>query len=279
MSSLSVTLSEVLPLFALNLGVAFSAAVALWLCSIPLRDVSIIDRFFALVMLAITVASAFWSHAIGPLQWLLLGMVLLWALRITGYLTARNWGQGEDPRYSKLRNWVDNDRAFVWLSLRQVFLLQAAVLWLTTLPVQVAMQAVEVTPGWLTLAGAGLWFLGLVFESVADEQLRRFRADTDKRGTVLDSGLWRYSRHPNYFGELCVWWGIWLVACEAPLGVFTLIGPLAYSYLVINVTGQRTLDKKLAREKPGYADYMARTSGLFPLPPKRLGGSKSQTRP
>ena len=118
MPAFSVTLSELWPLFALNLGVAFSAAVALWLCSIPLRDVSIIDRFFALVMLAITVASAFWSHAIGPLQWLLLGMVLLWALRITGYLTARNWGHGEDPRYSKLRNWVDNDRVSISVGVR-----------------------------------------------------------------------------------------------------------------------------------------------------------------
>ena len=106
-------------------------------------------------------------------------------------------------------------------------------------------------------------------ETVADAQLRRFRAQPENRGTVLCTGLWRYSRHPNYFGELCVWCGIWLVACEVPLGWLTVVGPLAYSYLVVNVTGQKTLDKKLAREKPGYAEYMARTSGLIPLPPRR----------
>lgn len=269
MPELTVTLPALLPLLAQTLGAALAAALLLWLSSIPLRDVSIIDRFFALIMLAITVTSLLQAPAVGPLQYLLLGMVLLWALRITTYLTARNWGQGEDPRYSKLRNWVNDDRAFIWLSLRQVFLLQAVVLWLATLPVQVGMQAPAAEPGWLSLAGATLWLLGLVFESVADEQLRRFRAEPSNRGKVLDRGLWRYSRHPNYFGELCVWWGIWLTACEAPLGAFTLIGPLAYSYLVINITGQRTLDKKLAREKPDYAAYMARTSGLFPLPPGR----------
>lgn len=269
MPDLSITLTELFLLFALTLGVALVAALFLWLSSIPLRDVSIIDRFFALIMLAISVASLLWAPSAGPLQWLLLGMVLLWALRITAYLTARNWGQGEDPRYSKLRNWVNNERAFIWLSLRQVFLLQAVVLWLATLPVQVGMQAPQVAPGWLSLAGAVLWLLGLAFESIADEQLRRFRTDPGKRGKVLDSGLWRYSRHPNYFGELCVWWGTWLVACEVPFGFLTIIGPLAYSYLIVNVTGQRTLDKKLAREKPAYADYMARTSGLFPLPPRR----------
>jgi steroid 5-alpha reductase family enzyme len=98
--------------------------------------------------------------------------------------------------------------------------------------------------------------------------LKRFRADPANKGTVLNTGLWRYSRHPNYFGELCVWWGIFLVACDHPIGLATVIGPLVYSYLVINITGQRTLDKKLAREKPGYQEYMDTTSGLIPMPPR-----------
>ncbi|MEQ9465176.1 MAG: DUF1295 domain-containing protein [Haliea sp.] len=260
---------ELLLLFATSLGVALAAAIALWLASIPLRDVSIIDMFFALIIVAITVASLLLAPSIGPLQWLLSAMVALWALRITAYLITRNWGHGEDPRYTKLRSWVNDERAFIWLSLRKVFLLQALVLWLASLPVQLGMQLGTGAPGWLAVAGTALWLLGLVTETIADRQLQHFRKDPANKGTVLCTGLWRYSRHPNYFGELCVWWGIWLVACEAPFGFLTIIGPLAYSYLVVNVTGQRTLDKKLAREKPGYAEYMARTSGLVPLPPRR----------
>lgn len=113
-----------------------------------------------------------------------------------------------------------------------------------------------------------LWLIRFLVEWIAEEQLRRFKANPEMRGTVLQSGLWRYSRHPNYFGELCVWWGIFLVACEVPLGWLTVIGPMVYSYLVINVTGQKTLDQKLAREKPEYREYMELTSGLIPLPPR-----------
>lgn len=260
---------ELIGLLVINLGVAVAAATILWLASIPLRDVSIIDMFFALIILAITGVSFTLADTTGPLQWLLLTMVLLWGVRITAYLMARNWGHGEDPRYTRLRGWVDSERRFIWLSLRKVFLLQAVVLWLASLPVQVAMQQGTEAPGWLAIAGTALWLLGLVMETVADRQLQHFRADPANKGTVLCTGLWRYSRHPNYFGELCVWWGIWLVACEVPFGFLTIIGPLAYSYLIVNVTGQRTLDKKLAREKPGYAEYMAQTSGLIPLPRRK----------
>lgn len=259
---------DLLFLFITTVPVAFGCAIGLWLASIPLRDVSIIDMFFALIIVAITLAAFALAPSRGSLQWLLLAMVLVWALRITAHLIGRNWGHGEDPRYSKLRSWVATERAFIWFSLRQVFLLQAVVLWLASLPIQLGMQGGDGQLGWFAIAGSLLWLLGLVTETVADAQLRRFRANPENRGTVLCSGLWRYSRHPNYFGELCVWWGIWLVACEVPLGWLTVIGPLAYSYLIINVTGQKTLDKKLAREKPGYAEYMARTSGLLPLPPK-----------
>ncbi len=256
---------------AVNGALVLGAVVLLWLLSIPLRDVSIIDMAFALLLVAVAGLSLALSPAGGSLQWLLLGMVLAWGLRMSWHLVRRNWGHGEDPRYSKLRNWVGDERAFIWLSLRKVFLLQGVVIWLVALPVQVAMQgAAGISPGWLAAAGVLIWLLGLACETIADLQLTRFRADPESRGRVLDSGLWRYSRHPNYFGELCVWWGIYLVACEVPWGFLTIIGPLAYSHLVINVTGQATLDKKLAREKPAYRDYMARTSGLVPLPPRNL---------
>ena len=252
-----------------NLGVTMGAVLALWLISIPLRDVSIIDMAFAVVLFAVTLVTWAITDGAEMRKNLILLLVALWAVRITAHLVKRNWGHGEDPRYTKLRSWVADDRAFVWLSLRQVFLLQGLVLWLVSLPVQVGqIYAVPQGLGVPALIGTAVWLLGFVFETVADWQLARFRADPANRGKVLDTGLWRYSRHPNYFGELCVWWGLFLIACDNPWGLLTIIGPIGYTYLIVNVTGQRTLDKKLARDKPGYREYMERTSGMIPLPPR-----------
>lgn len=266
---MEILIQQLMPLFALNLGVAIAAVLVLWLISIPLRDVSIIDMAFALIFGLIGTV----SYAVGegaPVRKSALALLLgIWAIRITFHLVRRNWGRGEDPRYTKLRSWVNGERAFRWLSLRKVFLLQGVVIWLASLPVQAGMAFREPAAlGWPAMAGIALWTLGFLFETVADRQLTRFRSDPANRGRVLDTGLWRYSRHPNYFGELCVWWGLFLIACDHPLGVLTIVGPLVYSHLVINVTGQRTLDKKLAKEKPGYRDYMRTTSGLLPLPPR-----------
>ena len=261
---------EISLLLAINFGVAIGSVLLLWVISILIRDVSIIDMFFAVIILAITVVSFLLGDGADDRKLLLLALVGLWATRITVHLIKRNWGHGEDVRYTKLRSWVNDERSFIWLSLRKVFLLQGVVLWLCSIPVQVAMvYATPATLGWIAIVGSALWLLGFLFEWIADQQLKRFRSDENKKGTVLNTGLWRYSRHPNYFGELCVWWGIFLVACDNPVGLLTIIGPLVYSYLVINITGQRTLDKKLAREKPGYQEYMDTTSGLIPMPPRK----------
>jgi steroid 5-alpha reductase family enzyme len=266
---MEILVQELMPLFALNLGVAIAAVLALWLLSIPLRDVSIIDMAFALIFAAIATVSYLAGEG-APVRKNVIALLLgIWAVRITFHLVRRNWGHGEDPRYTRLRSWVEGERAFWWLSLKKVFLLQGVVIWLASLPVQAGMVFREPAAlGWPALTGIAVWTLGFLFETVADAQLARFRADPSNRGKVLDAGLWRYSRHPNYFGELCVWWGLFLIACDHPLGLVTVIGPLVYSHLVINVTGQRTLDKKLAREKPGYAEYMQSTSGLIPMPPR-----------
>lgn len=262
-------LPEIGTLLAINLGVAIGAVLLLWLISIPLRDASIIDMFFAVILMGIAVVSYIVGNGAADRKLLLLTLVLIWGTRLTAYLIGRNWGHGEDVRYTKLRSWVKDDRAFIWLSLKKVFLLQGIVVWIASLPVQVAMVYSQPADlGWLAVAGTLLWVLGFGFETIADQQLKRFRADPALAGTVLQSGLWRYSRHPNYFGELCVWWGLFLIACENPIAMPAIIGPLVYSYIVINLTGQRTLDKKLAREKAGYREYMHATSGLIPLPPR-----------
>ena len=260
-------LGEVLGVTA---GIALALVLLLWLVSMPLRDISIIDMAFSGLIAILLLVAWRAGGAEGVIPGLIIALVLIWACRMTFYLVRRNWGHGEDPRYTRLRQWVEPGWPFHWLSLRQVFLLQGVVIWTLTLPQQIAM----VTGGGAGFgaaagAGLGLWCLGFFFETVGDHQLSRFKADPSLRGGVLNTGLWRYTRHPNYFGELCQWWGLYLIALETPWAWIGLPGPLLYSWLVINVTGQRTLDKKLAREKPGYAEYMRATSGLIPRPPRK----------
>ena len=257
-------------IFAITAGTALLLVLLLWLVSMPLRDVSIIDMAFS-GMIALLLFVAYWcSSAQGSVAVLILCLVLVWAVRMTVYLIWRNWGHGEDPRYTRLREWVPPGWSFHWLSLRQVFLLQGAIIWLLTLPQQIVMvTGGDAGFGFFAIAGLVLWCLGFYFETVGDYQLSKFKADPQLRGQVLNTGLWRYTRHPNYFGELCQWWGLFVIALEAPWAWCGIVGPLLYSWLVINVTGQRTLDKKLAREKPEYARYIRETSGLIPRPPRR----------
>jgi len=262
---------EALVLLTINFGLIMGAVLLLWLVSIPLRDVSIIDMCFAVILFAVTAVSFVLGDGVPLRKQLLLALTGIWALRITFHLVRRNWGHGEDARYTKLRSWVDDDRAFVWLSLRKVFLLQGVVIWFVSLPVQIGQVYTAPTGlGWGAWLGTALWAVGFFFETVADHQLTQFRAAPDSKGTILSTGLWKYSRHPNYFGELCVWWGLFLIACDNPLGFLTIIGPIMYTYLIVNVTGQRTLEKKLVRERPGYQAYMEQTSGLIPMPPKKV---------
>jgi len=255
---------------ALTAAVTLALVLTLWLLSIALRDVSIIDMAFSGMIAILLLVAHQAGGAGGLIPVLILVLVMVWAVRMSVYLVHRNWGHGEDPRYTRLRKWVEPGWPFHWLSLRQVFLLQGAVIWVLTLPQQIAMVSGEQAEfGALAAVGLLLWCLGFFFETVGDYQLSRFKADPARRGQVLDTGLWRYTRHPNYFGELCQWWGLFIIALEAPWAWCGVIGPVVYSWLVINVTGQATLDKKLAREKPQYAAYMRRTSGLIPRPPRR----------
>ena len=263
-------LGDITIILIVNFCLTIGSVLLLWLLSIPLRDVSIIDMAFAIILLLITSCSYLLGAAPQNNKQLILVLVAIWAVRITWHLVRRNWGHGEDARYSKLRTWVDDDRAFVWLSLKKVFLLQGVILWLVSLPIQAAMmRSTPLELGWVALVGSFICAAGIIIETLADAQLTHFRADPSKAGTVLNTGLWRYSRHPNYFGELCVWWGLFVIACENPWGLLTIVGPIAYTYLIVNVTGQRTLDKKLAREKPGYDAYMRSTNGLIPGPPRK----------
>ena len=260
---------ELVQIFALTAAVALALVLMLWLISIPLKDISIIDMAFSAMIASLLFITYWLTGKEGAISDLTVFLVLIWAVRMSIYLIHRNWGHGEDPRYTKLRSWVPEGWSFHWLSLRRVFLLQGAVIWVLTLPQQIAMVNADAADfGVFAAVGLCMWCVGFFFESVGDYQLSQFKADSANRGKVMSSGLWRYTRHPNYFGELFQWWGLFVIALEAPWAWCGIIGPIIYSWLVVNVTGQATLDRKMAREKPEYAEYMRSTSGLIPRPPR-----------
>lgn len=199
-----------------------------------------------------------------------LALTALWGLRLAAHIYLRSRGKGEDPRYEELLSRAKGNPDLHVLA--RVYLTQGAVMWFVSLPVQVAMfQAPPL--GWVALAGIALWAVGMFFETVGDWQLTRFRNDPSTKGQVLDTGLWRYTRHPNYFGDACVWWGISLVAFEVWPGVLTLASPVVMTWLLARGTGKPLLEKDIEQRRPGYADYVRRTSGFVPLPPKRETGA------
>lgn len=200
---------------------------------------------------------------------LVLALAAAWGLRLSAHIARRSRGKGEDPRYQAMLERAPGNRTAY--AFRKVYLTQGAVMWFVSLPLQVAMFETS-APGWLAWLGVGVWAVGLFFEAVGDWQLDRFRRDPRSRGKVLDSGLWRYTRHPNYFGDACVWWGLSLVAFDAWPGVLTVLSPVLMTWLLARGTGKPLLEKGMASRRPGYADYVRRTSGFVPLPRKSEEG-------
>jgi steroid 5-alpha reductase family enzyme len=196
-------------------------------------------------------------------------MTVSWGGRLALHIGVRKRGKGEeDFRYAAMR--ADHGEAFRIRSLFTVFLFQAVLIWAIAIPVQVGQVATE--PPGLTLLdflGAAVWAVGFAFETVADRQLRTFLADPANRGRVMDRGLWRYSRHPNYFGDSLIWWGIFLVAAATPWGWTTVFSPLLMTFFLVKVSGVPMLEEALARRREGYREYMERTSSFIPWPPKR----------
>ncbi|MCH0542109.1 DUF1295 domain-containing protein [Streptomyces sp. MUM 203J] len=188
-----------------------------------------------------------------------------WGLRLAVHIALRGRGHGEDPRYARMLDKASGNRALY--ALRVVYLTQGALVWLVSLPVQVAQYA-PVPAGPFLWAGLALWAAGVAFEAVGDGQLARFKADPANRGRVMDRGLWSWTRHPNYFGDFLVWWGLFLTACATWQGAaVSLVSPLVMSYLLVWGSGKRLLERHMA-ERPGYAAYRARTSGFLPRPPR-----------
>ncbi|MEE1819902.1 DUF1295 domain-containing protein [Streptomyces sp. SP18ES09] len=190
----------------------------------------------------------------------------VWGLRLAFHIARRGRGHGEDPRYARMLDRARGSRRLY--ALRTVYLLQGALVWLVSLPVQVASLVPEPL-GAAAYAGIALWAAGVTFEATGDYQLARFKADPANKGRIMDRGLWSWTRHPNYFGDFLVWWGLYLLACASwQTAALTVVSPLVMSGLLIFGSGKRLLENHMS-QRPGYADYRARTSGFFPLPPRR----------
>lgn len=236
--------------------------IAGWLLSLVQRDVSIVDSMWSIMFLIAAVCYLYVSSNDSNRALLVVALVAIWALRLAIYITWRNWGEDEDARYQQIRK--NHSPNFEWKSLYIVFGLQAGLAWLISLPLLAAITATRPL-GILDYIGVAVWFVGFFFESVGDWQLSRFKANPDNKGKVMDSGLWRYTRHPNYFGDFCVWWGFFLIALSAG-GWWSVISPLVMSFLLLKVSGVAMLEKDIGERRPKYADYIERTNAFFPGP-------------
>lgn len=260
----------------LALAVIIAVAVVAWIISLIRRDVSIVDPLWAVMIVLGGWVYAITAPQVGPREGLVLLLATIWALRLSGYIAWRNRGHGEDRRYQEIR--ARNQPYFGLKSLYLIFGLQAVLAWIVSLPLMAALAA-DSPLALLDWLGAALWLFGITFEATADWQLSRFKADPANSGQVMDRGLWRYSRHPNYFGEFCVWWGAWLVALAAG-GLWSIISPLLMSVLLLRVSGVALLEKDIGERRPAYRDYIARTSTFFPWPPRHgVSAPEQENRP
>ena len=248
------------------LAVSIIVMTGLWAISLVLRDSSIVDIWWGVgfVVLAWTAwALAGTGSGSGLLACVL---VSIWGLRLSIHLARRNIGKGEDPRYVAMR--AKAGSAWPMRSLYMVFWLQGVIMWIVCLPVLATVASGNQAEPLIAIVGSAVFAVGFCFETVGDWQLTKFKADPGNSGKVMNIGLWRYTRHPNYFGDATVWWGLWLIAVSAGAW-WTVIGPALINFMLVRVSGKALLEKGMAETRPGYADYVSRTSGFFPLPPKR----------
>ena len=289
-------LSDVLVYFAHSAVVVFGVLTLLWAISVAVKDASLIDIFWGFGFLLVASVCLYLVPVKTPYLILLAALPIIWGLRLTLYLGKRNLGHGEDKRYVSMQKRAAkkgmSEMTWRLRSLLTIFFGQGLLIMIVSAPVWVAMAtgfvyggtrktATGITPdialsaiGPLVILGALLWLIGFLFEAIGDAQLAAFiKKNKDYDGPiddkpVLDTGLWKYTRHPNYFGNACMWWGIWLVACQAPWGWVTIFAPIIMTLLLTKVSGRDLLERDMGRRK-NYQDYIERTSGFFPMPPKK----------
>jgi len=257
--------AQVLTISAAALAVLM---VAVWAGSLRLRNASIVDIVWGTTFVLVAWIAFALGDGVDARRLLLAVLVSVWGLRLAAYLAWRNGVRHEDYRYAAMRR--RDPEGFPRRSLVTVFLLQGLLAWIVSLPVQLAASGDDPEDlGVLAAVGSVVWLVGFLFEAVGDLQLARFKADPANAGRVMDRGLWRYTRHPNYFGDFCVWWGVFLVAAETPLARIGVVGPIVMSTLLMRVSGVPLLEQSLTKRRKGYAEYVARTSAFFPRPPRR----------
>ena len=293
-------LTDILVYFTHSAVVVFGAVTLLWAVSVAMKDASLVDIFWGFGFLLVASVCLYLAPAKTPYIKLLAALPIIWGLRLTLYLGKRNLGHGEDKRYISMRKRAAkkgmSEMSWRLRSLFTIFFGQGLLIMIVSAPIWVAMAAAlkfapiscAVAPcphrsdhlvgqtdiGGIAFLGALLWLIGFLFEAIGDWQLSRFiKKNKSYDGSietkpVLDTGLWKYTRHPNYFGNACMWWGIWLVACEAPWGWATIFAPIIMTLLLTKVSGRDLLERDMGRRK-SYQEYMKRTSGFIPKLPKK----------
>jgi len=255
---------ELLGLAALTIAIYM---LGFWLVSLAVTDVSIVDIGWGLGFVVVSWVSLLAEARLSGVPLLLVLLCTLWGLRLSGYLAWRNHGQPEDRRYAAMREKHGN--GFWWISLFTVFGLQGVVMWVVALPLVVGIGSAGDLLNWWQFLGILVWMVGIVFEAVGDWQLARFKAQPDSEGRVCDRGLWRYTRHPNYFGDFCIWWGHWLISISSLALAWTVVSPLVMSVFLLKFSGVGMLESDITDRRPEYAEYQRRTSTFFPWWPRR----------
>ncbi len=257
-------------LLAINFTASAAAFLVLWLLSIPKRDPSFVDSWWPLGIVMLAWLSFLLGSEGGVHAWALLLLVTAWGLRLGTYLFLRWRQHGKDRRYGALMHAAKRERGWGYpiASLVLVFALQMPLQFIVALPVQLGGLEARESFGAIAWIGALVASAGIIIESVADWQLTRFKSQSSNAGAVLDTGLWRYSRHPNHFGDACVWWGLYLIAVETGVGVWALPGPILLTFLLLRVSGAPTIESHMASTRPQYSEYLRRTSAFVLWPPK-----------
>jgi len=259
-----------LQFLAINAAVSAVAFIALWLISLRLKDVSFIDAWWGVGM-ALIAWTALLQAGPTPHGVLLVGLCTVWALRLGGYLFWRWRKNGPDRRYVTMMAHAESERkwSFAVASLLLVFALQYVLQFVIALPVQLG-HGSPAPLGPLAFVGTAIAVIGIVFETIGDAQLAAFKAKPENNGKVMDQGLWRYTRHPNYFGDACVWWGLYIIAAGTGLGAWTLPAPVLMTFLLTKWSGVPTVEGRMRRKRPDYEAYVQRTSGFVPWFPKKV---------
>lgn len=258
---------SVVDLFGLNLAVIAAIMFALWLVSLRLKDASFVDAFWSVGFGVIAWTTWIAADPDHPRALLLLGFTSLWALRHGPYMLSRWLAEPhEDKRYQAMRARRPH---FAWQSLYVVFGLQGALMVIVSVPVIFGIANAQAPLGWLDALGMLMFTAGFMIESISDSQLAAFKRDPANEGRVMDRGLWRWSRHPNYFGNTLLWWGLFVIAASDTANLWTVVGPVLMTWLIVKVSGVALLEQGLHTSRPGYDAYVARTSAFIPLPPRK----------